>query len=212
MNVLCIGLAVMDITARCVSQKDEWQEKQSIEEIGIQLGGDAVNQGVYLQMLGMDCQLAICVGADSTGQMLKSALQQKGVDTSLVCVRKDGRTGTSMILVDREGERRIFSASGVEREIRMEDLPDPVPDGVKAITLASLYGLDYLERDGLEDYLARARQRGIPVFADTVYDRYQLGLDGIRRSIISFPAFMRPVPLSVLTHRSRRRRPSGKRE
>ena len=64
----------MDITARPVSQKDEWQEKQSIEEIGIQLGGDAVNQGVYLQMLGMDCQLAICVGADSTGQMLKSAL------------------------------------------------------------------------------------------------------------------------------------------
>ena len=190
MNVLCIGLAVMDITARCVSQKDEWQEKQSIEEIGIQLGGDAVNQGVYLQMLGMDCQLAICVGADSTGQMLKSALQQKGVDTSLVCVRKDGRTGTSMILVDREGERRIFSASGVEREIRMEDLPDPVPDGVKAITLASLYGLDYLERDGLEDYLARARQRGIPIFADTVYDRYQLGLDGIRHLLPQIDYFL----------------------
>ena len=190
MNVLCIGLAVMDITARPVSQKDEWQEKQSIEEIGIQLGGDAVNQGVYLQMLGMDCGLAICVGADSTGEMLKSALQQKGVDTSLVCVRKDGRTGTSMILVDGKGERRIFSASGVEREIRMEDLPDPVPEGVKAITLASLYGLDYLERDGLEDYLARARQRGIPVFADTVYDRYQLGLDGIRHLLPQIDYFL----------------------
>ncbi len=190
MNVLCIGLAVMDITARPVSQKDEWQEKQSIEEIGIQLGGDAVNQGVYLQMLGMDCGLAICVGADSTGEMLKSALQQKGVDTSLVCVRKDGRTGTSMILVDGKGERRIFSASGVEREIRMEDLPDPVPEGVKAITLASLYGLDYLERDGLEDYLAGARQRGIPVFADTVYDRYQLGLDGIRHLLPQIDYFL----------------------
>ncbi len=190
MNVLCIGLAVMDITARPVSQKDEWQEKQSIEEIGIQLGGDAVNQGVYLQMLGMDCGLAICVGADSTGQMLKAALQQKGVDTSLVCVRKDGRTGTSMILVDSKGERRIFSASGVEREIRLEDLPDPVPEGVKAITLASLYGLDYLERDGLEDYLARARQRGIPVFADTVYDRYQLGLDGIRHLLPQIDYFL----------------------
>ena len=29
MNVLCIGLAVMDITARPVSQKDEWQDKTS---------------------------------------------------------------------------------------------------------------------------------------------------------------------------------------
>ena len=180
MNVLCIGLAVMDITARPVSQDEEWQEKQSIEEIGIQLGGDAVNQAVYLKMLGMDCGLNICVGADSTGEMLKGALKQKGIDTALVRVRGDGRTGTSMILVDRNGERRIFSASGVERELRAGDLPDPVPEGVKAITLASLYGLDYLERDGLDDYLARAGERGILVFADTVYDRYRLGLDGIR--------------------------------
>ena len=190
MNVLCIGLAVMDITARPVSQKDEWQEKQSIEEIGIQLGGDAVNQAVYLKMLGMDCGLKICVGADSTGEMLKGALAQKGVDPSMVCVREHGRTGTSMILVDRMGERRIFSATGVEREIRMEDLPDPVPDGVKAITLASLYGLDYLERDGLEDYLKRARKKGILVFADTVYDKYGLGLDGIRHLLPHIDYFL----------------------
>ena len=190
MNVLCIGLAVMDITARPVSKDDEWQEKQSIEEIGIQLGGDAVNQAVYLQMLGMDCGLSICIGADSTGMMLKGALRQKGIDTSLVCERAEGRTGTSMILVDRKGERRIFSATGMEREISMEDLPDPVPEGVKAITLASLYGLDRLERDGLERYLARAREQGILVFADTVYDRYGLGLDGIRHLLPQIDYFL----------------------
>lgn len=190
MNVLCIGLAVMDITARPVSKEDEWQEKQSIEEIGIQLGGDAVNQGVFLQRLGMDCGLNICVGADSTGEMLKGALRQKGVDTSMVRVRESGRTGTSMILVDRKGERRIFSATGVERELRMEDLPDPVPDGVKAITLASLYGLDHLERDGLDEYLARAREKGVLVFADTVYDKYGLGLDGIRHLLKHLDYFL----------------------
>lgn len=180
MEVLCIGLAVMDITARPVSKDDEWQEKQSIEEIGIQLGGDAVNQGVYLKMLGMDCGLTICVGADSTGEMLKGALQQKGIDTSMVCVREGKRTGTSLVIVDRKGERRIFSATGVEREIKLEDLPDPIPEDVKAITLASLYGLDYLERDGLEGYLRKAKEKGILVFADTVYDKYNLGLNGIR--------------------------------
>ena len=190
MNVLCIGLAVIDITARPVSKEDDWQEKQSIEEIGIQLGGDAVNQGVYLKRLGMDCGLVICVGADSTGQMLKGTLRQQGIDTSRVCVREGARTGTSMILVDRNGERRIFSATGVEREIRMEDLPDPIPEGVQAITLASLYGLDNLERDGLEDYLARARKRGILVFADTVYDKYQLGLDGIRHLLPQIDYFL----------------------
>ncbi|MBP3872371.1 MAG: carbohydrate kinase family protein [Lachnospiraceae bacterium] len=180
MNVLCIGLAVMDIAARPISQEDKWQEKQSISQVGIQMGGDAVNQGVYLTMLGMDCGLNICIGADSTGSMLKGALEQQGVDTSLVRVREDGTTGTSMILIDRKGERRIFSASGVERMLRMDELPDPVPEGVKAISLASLFGLDNLERDGLDEYLAGARQRGILVFADTVYDKNGIGLDGIR--------------------------------
>ena len=127
---------------------------------------------------------------DSTGQMLKGTLRQQGIDTSRVCVREGARTGTSMILVDRNGERRIFSATGVEREIRMEDLPDPIPEGVQAITLASLYGLDNLERDGLEDYLARARKRGILVFADTVYDKYQLGLDGIRHLLPQIDYFL----------------------
>ena len=42
MNVLCIGLAVMDIAARPISQEDKWQEKQSISQVGIQMGGDAV--------------------------------------------------------------------------------------------------------------------------------------------------------------------------
>ena len=195
MNVLCIGLAVMDITARCISQKDQWQEKQSIEEIGIQLGGDAVNQGVYLTMLGMDCGLNICVGADSTGQMLKASLEQKGVDTSMVCVREGGRTGTSMILVDREGERRIFSASGAERG----------RSGWKTFLIRFRTGLRHYSREPVrtgssgvrrfEDYLARARKGEFWSLRIRSMTSITLDLTGsgicCLRSTISFRACMR---------------------
>ena len=59
MKVLCIGLAVMDISARPISQNSVWQEKQSIDEISIQLGGDAVNQCIYLNKLDMEPGLNI---------------------------------------------------------------------------------------------------------------------------------------------------------
>lgn len=190
MKVLSIGLAVMDIAARPVSREMEWQEKQSISEVGIQLGGDAVNQGVFLQMLGMEPGLVICIGSDSTGVMLKGALEQKGVDTSYVRVREGAATGTSLVLIDEKGERRIFSASGAERRLEMEDLPDPVEEGVKAITLASLFGLDNLERSGLENYLRRARDEGILVFADAVYDKYGIGLEGIRHLLPQIDFFL----------------------
>ncbi len=180
MKVLCIGLGVMDISAKSINQDAYWDEKQKISNIGIQLGGDAVNQGVYLKMLGMEPGLNICVGSDSTGVMLKSTLQQKGVDTSLVCVRDGSETGTSLVLIDDKGERHIFYISGAERLLYMEDLPDPIPEEVKAISLASLFGLDNLERNGLDEYLARAREKGILVFADSIYDTQGLGLNGIR--------------------------------
>ena len=179
MKVLCIGLAVMDISARPISQNSVWQEKQSIDEISIQLGGDAVNQCVYLKKLDMDCGLNICIGPDSTGDMLVGALKQQGVDTSQVRIRQDSRTGTSLVIIDDAGERRIFSATGAERLLHMEDLPSPLPEGLKAISLASLFGLDYLERDGLDEYLRSAREQGVLVFADTIYDKYGIGLKGI---------------------------------
>lgn len=179
MKVLCIGLAVMDISARPISQDAVWAEKQSIDEISIQLGGDAVNQCVYLNKLGMEPGLNICIGPDSTGQMLSAALAQQGIDTSQIRVRQDSRTGTSLVIIDGKGERRIFSATGAERQLRMEDLPRPLPEGLQAISLASLFGLDNLERNGLENYLEEARQQGVLVFADTIWDKYGLGLKGI---------------------------------
>ena len=179
MKVLCIGLAVMDISARPISQAAVWQEKQSIDEISIQLGGDAVNQCVYLNKLEMEPGLCISVGADSTGQMLKGALQQQGIDISKVCVKENNRTGTSLVIIDGNGERRIFSATGAERMIEMEDLPYPFPADLRAISLASLFGLDHLERNGLEDYLREARSKGILVFADTIYDKFGIGLKGV---------------------------------
>ena len=178
MKVLCIGLAVMDISARPISQNSVWQEKQSIDEISIQLGGDAVNQCIYLNKLDMEPGLNICIGPDSTGEMLVGALKQQGIDTSQVCIRKDSRTGTSLV-IDDAGERRIFSATGAERLLHMEDLPSPLPDGLKAISLASLFGLDHLERDGLDEYLKNARQQGVLVFADTIWDKFGVGLKGV---------------------------------
>ena len=201
MKVMCVGLAVMDISAKPISQQAVWAEKQSIDEISIQLGGDAVNQCVYLQKLGMEPGLNICIGADSTGEMLTGALKQQGIDTSLVRVREGCRTGTSLVVIDGNGERRIFSASGAERLLSMDELPHPVPEGLKAISLASLFGLDNLERSGLEEYLAEARAQGVLVFADTIYDKFCYGLKGIAHLLPQIDYFLpSSYEASTLTH------------
>ena len=169
MKVLCIGVGVVDIAAWPVSRQTEWQEKQRISGISIQAGGDAVNQAVYLSQLGMEACVNICVGRDENGVLLKEAIRKKGVDTSFIRVRDDAATGTALVLIDEKGERRVFSAPGAHGLIRKTDLPEEIPEHLQAVSLASLFGMDYLERDGLEEFLDQLKEKGIPVFADLLF-------------------------------------------
>jgi sugar/nucleoside kinase (ribokinase family) len=179
MKVLCIGAAVIDVLARPIGPQAEWKEKQRISEIAIRAGGDAVNEGIFLAKLGMEPGVNICIGKDTNGGMLCGVLQQSGVDISFVREKEDHPTGTAIVLVDEKAERHIFSVDGAHASICRDDLPEKLPDGLQAISLASLFGLDHLERDGLDKYLKNARQQGVLVFADTIWDKFGVGLKGI---------------------------------
>lgn len=176
MKVMCIGAAVMDITARPVPEQKDWKQKQRIENITIQTGGDAANQAAHLADMGLHPFLCACVGSDANGGMLKAALGARGADMSFVRTKENMSTGTALVLVSAEGERTIFSARGAHSVLSREDLPDPIPEDVRAISLASIFSMPLLEENGLEDYLVQARERGIPVFADLLPDVQKKGL------------------------------------
>lgn len=180
MKTVCIGSAVMDITAKPVSQKGSWQEKQRIEDIRIQTGGDAANQSVHLAALGWEPGLISCVGKDTNGRMLRAALENRGVDTSLMQEMEKYPTGTAMVLVDEQGERHTFSVKGAHSMLDREALPESLPPECRAISLASLFSMPLLEEKGLLEFLQREKERGVLVFADLAADKMKKGLNGIR--------------------------------
>lgn len=93
MKVLCIGSAVMDIMGYPIDQNKEWKEKQRVEDIRILPGGDAVNQSIYMAMLGVEPAIVTCVGQDMNRKILKSALKDMGVETCFVKEKLDYATG-----------------------------------------------------------------------------------------------------------------------
>ncbi len=165
-GILCIGILVLDIIARPIARADQWKEKQTIREIALLPGGDAANQSIHLAGLGYHSMLCSCTGADANGDTLRSALQGRGVDCGLLRRREDVPTGTAIILVNEDGERRIFSTLGAHSTLCRADLPDYLPDDCKAVSIASLFSAKQAEEDGLEDLLKEAKRKGIPVFAD----------------------------------------------
>lgn len=182
MKVLCIGSAVMDIMGYPIDQRKEWKEKQRISDIRILPGGDAVNQSVYMAMLGAEPALVCCVGQDMNGKILRSTLKEMEVDVSLVKEKSDCATGTAMVLVSEDGERRTFSVKGAHSTLNKEDVPvlSEIPEECQAISLASLFSMPEWEADGLLEFLVSAKARGLLVFADLAADKLGLGLEGIK--------------------------------
>lgn len=180
MKYLCVGIAVMDILARPVSDQGGWEEKQRISDISIQPGGDALNQAMRLADLGEDVGIACVVGDDETGDMLIGAMKSRGVDTSLAVRDRREATSTSVILIGPKGERHIFSAGHAHALIAKDHIPAHLPEGCRAVSLGSLFSMPLLEKDGLLSALRTYRREGALVFADLASDKMAAGLAGVR--------------------------------
>lgn len=181
MDVICIGSAVIDIMAQPVGDSAEWKEKQRIQAIQIQTGGDAANQSIRLADLGLDTAVCTCIGSEQNGAILRASLEERGVSTRFIKIKDGSSTGTALVLVDEAGERHTFSVKGAHSLLDREAAGSCFDADCRAISLASLFSMPLLEKDGLLGGLKRAKERGILIFADLASDKLGQGLEGIRR-------------------------------
>jgi sugar/nucleoside kinase (ribokinase family) len=83
-------------------------------------GGSAANVAAAATVLGYAARFLGQVGDDPIGGALVAELTASGVDTTFV--RRRGRTGTIVVLVDASGERSMLTDRGACTEL---DTPDP---------------------------------------------------------------------------------------
>lgn len=83
------------------------------------------DETAHVRMLG-------AVGADTYGETLSTNLSAHGVDVSGLVVRKEGKTGLAIIVVDEPtGQNRIILSPESNHSLAPTDfttLPDPLPD------------------------------------------------------------------------------------
>lgn len=184
--VICIGSAVVDITASPVGNEG-WQEKQRIDSIMLGAGGDAVNQSLRLAEEGVPCGICARVGRDANGSFLKGHLAGFGVDVTCLSEQDAPATGTALVLVDHLGDRRTFSVHGAHSELCKEDaaslsallFANRKERTIKALSLASIFSMPRLEDDGLLALLEEAKKQRLIVFADLASDKRGQGLSGV---------------------------------
>ena len=175
-----IGTVVMDVTAESVGLQVDWKDKQRIDGIRLAIGGDGANQSIRMADLDMSVAITGCVGKDMAGMLAMEALRKRGVDVSHMTESSDRETGTALILLRNDGDRNIFSNNGAHPQVYKEDCAWIRKADIRALSIASLFCLPWLEEDGLLSLLEDCRKRGILTFADLGSDKKKQGLSGIQ--------------------------------
>lgn len=125
-------------------------------------GGSAANAAAAAARSGAPARFIGQVGDDSTGSALIDSLAAEGVD---LVVRRQGRSGTVVVLVDQTGERTMLSDRAT-----CADLADPEPVWLDGLTILHVPTYSLIEgslADTAAELVHWAHERGITVSIDT---------------------------------------------
>ena len=124
-------------------------------------GGSAANMAVSVARHGKSARFIGQVGDDAVGVAMVGALAAEGVD---VVVRRAGRTGTIIVLLDAAGERTMLTDRGA-----CADLADPDPawlDGLGVLHVPAYSLVGGALASTTATFIEWAHERGVRVSID----------------------------------------------
>jgi sugar/nucleoside kinase (ribokinase family) len=167
--VLCAGNLTQDILA-CPVDGITFNSTAWVEQIENSIGGNGANTAHALATLGARVRLIGAAGADKFGDHAVSTLASAGVDVTHI-ERVDAATATTVVLVNRHGERAFLHRPGASRHAFTStfDFSSACVHGCSHFHLANPFALPAL-RDRAGEMLRDARSAGLTTSLDTGWD------------------------------------------
>ncbi|MCK5466762.1 carbohydrate kinase family protein [Candidatus Parcubacteria bacterium] len=135
-NIITIGGATRDITfvtdkgkvietpENLTEQKllgFEYGAKIKSEEVFFNFGGGACNTAATFSKLGLNAAVNCRVGNDDDGKSIIKNLKESGINTDLIQINEDRKTGFSLVVVNKNGgDRVIFKYKGASDSLEIE--------------------------------------------------------------------------------------------
>ncbi len=163
--VVAVGVHVLDVLVRPVTEIPEGQGGALVEEIRMTAAGSAGGTALVLSRLGATVRSAGAIGTDALGDALLAALERDGVDTTHLLRRADVQTSASVLPIRPDGSRPALHCVGANATYGAADVTDAVLDGATHLHLG---GPEFLGGQDAAAVLERARARGITTSADVL--------------------------------------------
>jgi sugar/nucleoside kinase (ribokinase family) len=166
MNVVTLGVHIVDVLARPVESIPAGQDTHLLEQIRITAAGSAAGTAVDLAKIGVPVASAGAVGEDELGDFLVMIMARHGVDVSGI-VRKAGeQTAASILPIRPDGGRPSFHVPGANLGLALADLDEEQVTGAGIVHLGGMDVTWGLHDPAFFAVLDKARENGAVVTMD----------------------------------------------
>jgi sugar/nucleoside kinase (ribokinase family) len=163
MEVVALGVHVVDVLVRPVEAIPEGQGGQLVEEIRVSPAGSAGGTAVTLAKLGARVRSAGAIGTDELGGVMLELLRRFRVDTSLLIRREGVQTSASVLPIRPDGSRPAFHVVGANGAFSSADAPW---DAIAAADYLHFGAPEFMGGDEAAKILAFAHEHGVVTSAD----------------------------------------------
>ena len=166
-DIAAIGELNVDIILNRIESEPEIGKEKFAKDMMVTLGSSTAIFAANAASLGSKVCFVGLVGRDSFGDLVKTSLEAKGVDTRYIM---DGPTPTGATICMNYGEDRAnLTYQGSMDVMGWDDIDKDVFDNTRHIHLSSLFMQSALLRD-IHKVLDAAAAKGITVSLDTQWD------------------------------------------
>jgi sugar/nucleoside kinase (ribokinase family) len=165
MNVIALGVHVVDVLVRPVEQIPERQGGILVEQIRITPAGTAGGTAVTLAKLGARVRSAGAIGDDDLGDVLVALLDGFGVDTSLLVRRDSVQTSASVLPIRPDGSRPAFHVVGANATYGAADAPR---EAIAEADFLHLGAPEFMGGQDAAEILSFAREHRVVTSADVL--------------------------------------------
>ena len=168
-DLICIGTALVDSIIRGFRPEPVSASGYTAESCSLNAGGEAVNVSVAAAKLGLKVAILCALGHDAAGSLVRSTLEQHGVDTGLVV--DSPRTPVTTMFVSGDGSRKSITNKAHRYNFHPETVTLPE---TKAVLLGSLFRAPFDDPGIVHSILTSAKQAGQITFVDTKLPNFRV--------------------------------------
>lgn len=170
MDVLSLGIYVVDVLGRPIDQFPEKGKLALFDELEIHTGGCANNTALALARLGISVGAMGKVGTDTFGDLVLQTLSDNSVDVAGMRQDTDVSTSFTFVAVASDGERTFYHYIGANGELCEGDLDWELIKTAKILHIAGALVMPSFDGNPMANVLREAKAQGITISLDTAYD------------------------------------------